>query len=246
MSITKERKEQLRKRYKTISAILKMVLLLVILVGIPLYIYFFNHEIIDILSDIDQVEAFFEEYKTQSIYVYLGLQILQIIICVLPGQGLQFAAGYMWGFWMGYLWSFIGALIGTVATYYIAKILGHDAMHMIFGEDKIQDLLKRFNSKRAMTIVFLFYLIPGLPKDLCSYVAGLSEMKLKPFLIISLIGRSPAMMGSLLIGRLVNTGGYTLAIIIGVIAVILFILGIIFRNKLIGWTDRVYDKLMKI
>lgn len=246
MPLTIEKKDKLRKRYKTISAILKLLLLLFILVGLPLYIYFCQHQIIEQFSSLEQVEAFFDEYKTQSIFVYLALQILQIIICVLPGQGLQFAAGYMYGFWMGYIWSLVGAFIGTVISYYLAKILGHDAMHMIFGEERIQELLVTFNSKKAMILVFLFYLIPGLPKDLCSYVAGLSEMKLKPFLIISLVGRSPAMMGSLLIGRLVDIGGYTGAIIIAAIAIVLFSLGVIMRKRLLIWIDIAYDKLMKL
>ena len=246
MPLTIEKKDKLRKRYKTISAILKLLLLLFILVGLPLYIYFCQHQIIEQFSSLEQVEAFFDEYKTQSIFVYLALQILQIIICVLPGQGLQFAAGYMYGFWMGYIWSLAGAMIGTVISYYLAKILGHDAMHMIFGEERIQELLVTFNSKKAMILVFLFYLIPGLPKDICSYVAGLSEMKLKPFLIISLIGRSPAMMGSLLIGRLVDIGGYTGAIIIAAIAIVLFSLGVIMRKRLLVWIDIAYDKLMKL
>ena len=140
----------------------------------------------------------------------------------------------------------MGAFLGTIISYYLAKILGHDAMHMIFGEERIQELLVKFNSKKAMILVFLFYLIPGLPKDICSYVAGLSEMKLKPFLIISLVGRSPAMMGSLLIGRLVDTGGYTGAIIIAVIAIVLFSLGVIMRKHLLLWIDKAYDKLMKL
>lgn len=244
--MNREKKDKLRQRYKTISAILKLLLLLFILIGLPLYIYFFHHDMIEQFSSLEQIEAFFEEYKTQSIFVYLALQVLQIIICILPGQGLQFAAGYMYGFWMGYVWSLAGAFVGTIITYYIAKILGHDAMHMIFGEEHIQELLIKFNSKKAMILVFLFYLIPGLPKDLCSYVAGLSEMKLKPFLIISLVGRSPAMMGSLLIGRLVNTGGYTWAIIIAVIAIILFTLGVILRKHLLIWIDKAYNKLIKL
>lgn len=244
MSLNKQKKDKLRKKFKTFSAIFKLMLLLIILVGLPLYIYFFQHDIIEQFSSLDQVEAFFNEYKTKSIFIYIAFQVIQIIICVIPGQALQFTAGYMYGFWMGYLWSFVGALIGTVATYYIAKVLGHDAMHLIFGEERIKSMLKTFNSKRAMILIFLFYLIPGLPKDLCSYVAGLSEMKLKPFLIISLVGRTPAMMGSLLIGKLVNTGGYTGAIIIAVIAVILFVVGVVLRKRIMGWIDTAYDKLI--
>ena len=89
-------------------------------------------------SNMENVEALFKEYKAQSVFIYIGSQILQIVICIIPGQWLQFAAGYMYGFWLGYLYSLIGAFLGSVLTYYIAKILGHDAMHLIFGEEKIQ------------------------------------------------------------------------------------------------------------
>ena len=132
----------------------------------------------------------------------------------------------MWGFWLGYLYSLIGALIGSVLTYYIARILGHDAMHLIFGEEKIKKWLVHLNSKKAVIIVFFIFLIPGVPKDLCNYVAGLSEIKLKPFLIESLIGRSPGMMGSLLI--------------------VLCVLCVIFRKRFTGLLNKGYDKLMKM
>ena len=152
----------------------------------------------------------------------------------------------MWGFWLGYLYSLIGALIGSVLTYYIARILGHDAMHLIFGEEKIKKWLVHLNSKKAVIIVFFIFLIPGVPKDLCNYVAGLSEIKLKPFLIVSLIGRSPGMMGSLLIGRQIGTGGYVSAGIIAGVAVVLCVLCVIFRKQFTGLLNKGYDKLMKM
>lgn len=246
MSFTKNEKDKLKKRFKIFSSIFKFALLLVILIGIPLYIYFFQHDIIEQFSSLEDVNAFFKEYRTQSIFIYIAVQILQIVICIIPGQWLQFAAGYMYGFWLGYLWSLVGAFIGTVITYYLAKILGHDIMHLIFSEEKIRNMLKTLNSKKAVILVFLIYLIPGVPKDLCSYVAGLSEMKLKPFLIISLIGRSPGMMGSLLIGRQVEVGGYTSAIVIAVIALILCLLGVLFRKQITSAMDKAYDKLMRM
>ena len=119
-------------------------------------------------------------------------------------------------------------------------------MHLIFGEQKIKKMLRTLNSKKAIVLVFIIFLIPGVPKDLCNYVAGLSEMKLKPFLIVSLIGRTPGMMGSLLIGRQIQTGGYVSAAVIAGIAVVLFALGIIFRKKITVVLDKGYDKLMKM
>lgn len=246
MTLSQEDKNKLRKRFKVFTAIFKLILFMVILVGIPLYIYFFHHDLINEFSSMENVNALFSEYKAQSIFVYIGSQIVQIIICIIPGQWLQFAAGYMYGFWLGYLYSFAGALIGSVVTYYIAKLLGHDAMHLFFGEAKIKKMLEEMNSKKGLAIVFIIFLIPGVPKDLCNYAAGLSEMNLKRFLVVSLIGRTPGMMGSLLIGRQISVGEYTGAIVIAAIAIILCVLGIIFRNKLTVYLDKIYDKLMRL
>ena len=241
----KHRKDKIHKRIKVISTILKFALLLLIIIGLPLYIYFFEPQLIDSMSSMENVNALFEHYHAESILVYIGAQILQIIICVIPGQWLQFAAGYMYGFWLGFLYSIIGAAIGSVVTYYLAKLLGRDAMHLIFGEARINEFIHKLNSKKAIVIVFLIFLIPGVPKDLCNYAAGISEMKLKPFLIVSLVGRSPGMMGSLLIGRQIEAGNYTGAIVVATVAVVLCVVGIIMRKRLTGWMDKAYDRLYK-
>ena len=153
----KHRKDKIHKRIKVISTILKFALLLLIIIGLPLYIYFFEPQLIDSMSSMENVNALFEHYHAESILVYIGAQILQIIICVIPGQWLQFAAGYMYGFWLGFLYSIIGAAIGSVVTYYLAKLLGRDAMHLIFGEARINEFIHKLNSKKAIVIVFLIF-----------------------------------------------------------------------------------------
>jgi uncharacterized membrane protein YdjX (TVP38/TMEM64 family) len=239
------RKDRIRKRLQFISVILKFSLLVVILVCVPIYIWFFQQDLIRQFSNIDDVKAFFDQYKTFSIFIYIGLQMVQIIISLIPGQALQFVAGLLYGFWFGFLISLVGALAGTIVTYYLARLLGRDALHVLFGKRHIDDYLEKINSKRGYILVFLIYLIPGVPKDLCSYAAGLSNMKLKAFLIISAVGRSPGMMGSLLIGKEIGQGNYSTVIVIGVIAFILFLLGIIYHSKLFDMLDIIYAKLSK-
>lgn len=227
---------------KKFLAIAKFGLLLIILVGIPLYIYFFQKDLIESFSSFENIKAFFYENKGRVMITYLILQCLQIIICIIPGQGLQFAVGYFYGIPIGFVLSMFGALIGSIITYYLAKILGHDAVHLFFGEEKIKAMIHRLNSKKAAIIIFFIFLIPGVPKDLCNYAAGLSEMKLKPFLVVSMIGRSAGILGSVVIGSMINSKNYVVAIIIAVIALILFILGIIYHKKVNNYLDKMYDK----
>ncbi len=224
----KGNQENKRKR---IFAILKILILLVILVGIPAYILIFHRDLITQLKSFDHVTSMLKSYKTAGgALVYLTAQILQIVISILPGQVFQIAAGYVFGFFPGLLLSIAGVLAGTTLTYYLAKILGTDGMEWILGSDKMKRFVSMLNSEKAYIIIFLIYLIPGMPKDLICYAAGISGVDFRRFLLISTIGRIPAMCGSLLFGALYRRGNYglmiTLATIITVVVVICF-----FRRK---------------
>lgn len=221
------------------------MLLIAIVVAVPTYIFFYHHEILDEFNSIKDVVLFLEQYKTQSILIYIGVQILQIVISIIPGQAFQFAAGYLFGFPLGFLYSCIGAVLGTTVSYYIAKFLGTDAMHLFFGEEKFQYFLERLNSKRAYMIVFLIYLIPGLPKDILSYVAGVSDMNSKLFLVFSLMGRTFGMAGSLLIGSFYFKEHYIGMAVVSVIAVVAFIVCIVKRKKITDFLDRFYEKIIE-
>ncbi|MBQ3923908.1 MAG: VTT domain-containing protein [Firmicutes bacterium] len=236
----------MNKRSEKVRAYLKFAVLVILIVGVPAYIYFFQHDLITQFSNIDSVKQIINDNNAASVPLYIAFQIIQIIICIIPGQWLQLAAGIAWGFWIGLLLSLIGALFGSILTYFLAKYLGTDALRLIFGQDKLDQLTEKLDSKAGITAVFLIYLIPGLPKDLCNYAAGVSQIKLKPFLIVSMVGRTPGMIASLLIGKHLSLGSYHVAVIIAVIAGILFVLGIIFRNKLTSFVNKVYDRLLSM
>ena len=228
---------------KVAIAILKLIFLILIVILIPLYLYFYQQDFLMRFRDFNDIVSFLERYKLQSIPIYIILQIAQIVISVLPGQFFQLAAGYLYTFWPALLFSCIGAFLGTTITFWLAKGLGSDFVHIFFEKDKTEDYVKRLNSKKAYTIVFLLYAIPGIPKDVVSYAAGLSEMKYKPFIILSTIGRLPGMMGSIIIGSMWHKEEYVGMIILAIIAVVAFCACIIYRKKLHELLDKVYDKL---
>ena len=242
-----EVKENIKRAKKTklILSVLKLLLLIGIVVAVPVYIYFYQQDFLAQFKSFDDVIVYLEQYRFESIFVYIGIQVLQIVISIIPGQAFQFAAGYLYGFFFGLLFSVIGALIGTTISFYLARLLGKGALHLFFGEERMTYFIERLNSKRAYTIVFLLYLIPGLPKDVVSYAAGVSEMKFKAFMAFSMAGRIFGMSGSLLIGALYLHQYYICMGIIGVVAVIAFVLCIIYRKKIHLYLDKFYDKVTK-
>ena len=245
MGVENIKKAEKENKRRVILSVVKISMLVLIVVGIPLYLWFFHGDWIKSFENIDDVVAFLEKYETQSIFVYIGLQIVQIVISIIPGQVFQMAAGYIYGFWPALLFAMTGALLGTTLSFMLAKALGRDFLHIFFGEEKMSYYIERLNSKKMYAIVFFLYLIPGIPKDMVSYAAGVSEIKFKPFIIISALGRLPGMIGCLLMGDMMMEENYTGAVIIGVFAVITFALCIILRKKIHGLLDKFYEKITK-
>ena len=233
------------KRLKKLINIIELLVLIAIIVGIPMYLYFFHAEVLDNFRSLESITAFLNKYHKESIFVYILIQILQIIISVIPGQVIQIAAGYLYGFIPGLIYSLIGAGLGTTITFYISRILGRGAVNLFVKPEAVDEYMERLNSKKAYASVFFLYLIPGLPKDVISYVAGLSHMRYKAFLILSLAGRLPAMAASILIGKYYEQEQYWIVGSLAAIGIILFLICVIFRKKLMPVVDKIYEKLVK-
>lgn len=89
------------------------------------------------------------------------------------------------------------------------------------------------DSKKFSAILFIIFLVPGLPKDFLIYVAGLTPINPLKFFGILLISRFPWLLASVSIGSNLHYGNYILTIIVSVISLVSFIWGICYKDKLI-------------
>ena len=237
-----------REQPNKILSILKLLALAMIIIAVPLYFYLYKGDLISNLKNPDNIVAvadFIKEYKTESIFIYLGLQIAQIIISVLPGQVFQMAAGYIYGTLFGIILSLIGAALGSALAYFLAYFLGRDAIRLFIKPDTLDTWVTRLNSKKAYIVIFLLYLIPGLPKDMISYPAGIARVNFKAFIVMSLLGRLPAMSASVLIGAMYEQKNYYVMGAVAIISVIIFLICVIKRKSISKYMDRFYEKVNK-
>ena len=231
-----------RNRSKRIFAFVKLGLLLLIVIGIPVFLYVFYGDTILNKEWLSNLPELLDKYRNIAFLIIIAIQALQVIICVIPGQPIQYVSSYYFGIAWGYLLSITGAVIGATVAFYLARILGQDALHVIFGEEKVEEYRRKLNSGKGMLAVLIIYLIPGLPKDLVGYVAGISEMKFRPFIILSTIGRSPGMLGSLLIGHFIGRKNYIASAITAAVIVLILIVCLVKRDKLVQLMDSIEDE----
>lgn len=233
------------KKLKTNKAVIitKFVILIIMVAFIPLYIIIFRQDALQYMDSFENAAEYLRTNRIEGIFVYFFAQCIQILIFILPGQVFQFAAGYVFGFLPGLIYSIIGAFLGGTITFYAARFLGRDAVALIVKRDRLARYDKWLSSKKVYLAVFIIYLIPGMPKDLLTYAAGVSKMPYRAYIVLSTAGRIPAMCGSLLIGAFYMRGNYTGIVFVLVICVALLIIAFIRRKEVHGWLDKAYDKL---
>ncbi|MFQ3619526.1 MAG: TVP38/TMEM64 family protein [Spirochaetales bacterium] len=132
--------------------------------------------------------------------IFIGLQVLQVVVFIIPGEITQLAGGYLFGFWVGLLYSLIGIALGSSFNFSVARVLGKPLVLRIFGPKKIEKFAHLMESSKAKRVLFLLFLLPGFPKDLLCYVAGLGSYRFPYFLLLSTLGRLPGLIISSYLG----------------------------------------------
>lgn len=223
-------------------AILIILILVAAICGIFIFMFLYFRDTLFNIDWLKNLPQYLQEHKKSALFILLGMQILQIIVFIIPGQPIQIAGSYLYGFFRGYLISIVGAIIGSTIVFYFTRILGQSAVYTIFGEEKSEYYRRKINSGKCLTILFYIYLIPGIPKDIIAYVAGISSIDFKKFTLISVIGRSPGMAGSLLMGHFIKSSNYIGIAVLALVTAIILIIIFIKRNQIYSLLDRLEEK----
>lgn len=190
--------------------------------------------IIQITTSLDKFREYIISTGRFGTLIFIFFQMLQTVIAPIPGEVIQVAGGYIYGMILGLAYSTLGMILGAVIAFYFTRLIGASYIDKLIKKKKSQWIIDIMDSKKFVVTLFVFFLIPGLPKDFLIYVAGLTPIKPLKFFGILFISRFPWILASVGIGTNIHYGNYLSTIIISLIALILFVLGIIYKDKLIS------------
>lgn len=122
--------------------------------------------------------------------IVIGLMVLAILVSPIPSAPVAMAAGAAYGHVWGTLYVLLGAEIGALAAFGLARWLGGETLRRWFGERLSVGLLGSQNA--LMGIVLVSRLLPFISFDIVSYAAGLTVLSFWRFALATLIGIVPA------------------------------------------------------
>jgi uncharacterized membrane protein YdjX (TVP38/TMEM64 family) len=209
-----------------------------LIVGILILVYAFRQEIWDIFSTPENVREWVAGYGIVAPLIFIAAQVLQVLVFIIPGETVQIAGGYLFGFPGGLALTTVGIAIGSAVNFYLARALGTPFVTRFFDHDQVLKLERIAASPRAQIGFFLLFVIPGIPKDVLCYVAGLSPMRFFYFLGVSMVGRLAGIIGSTLMGSAAAGHKWEIAVAILAVSLVLFTVGFIYRARIERWVAR--------
>lgn len=121
---------------------------------------------------------------------FIALQALQVIVSPFPGEMSGPVGGALFGTTLGMVYSTIGLTLGTLSCFGAGRLYGESLLRPWLGER----YWKRMNfiiEAEGAILCFVLYLIPGFPKDIVSYLFGVSPIPFWVFALVSTLGRLP-------------------------------------------------------
>ncbi|EJO5347675.1 TVP38/TMEM64 family protein [Clostridium botulinum] len=229
-------KEYIKKsiqNFKTILIEKKGTIILFLFFIFIIFIGCMYYENFEMLKDPKNIKNIILSYGNYGIIVFLLFQIVQVIAFFIPGEVIQITGGYIYGTLLGSVYSLIGITLGSVIVFLLAHCYGRPLVHKIISKKDLKFFSKVLNIGSTKLIVFLLYLIPGIPKDAIGYICGISDIKFKDFFILSTLGRIPGVLASAYFGANIHGGNKIILMTIGIIASVLFIIGLLKGKKII-------------
>lgn len=191
----------------------------------------------------DAFEAYIHSKGAWGVVILLGVQILQVVVAIIPGEPIEVISGLLYGTWGGWLICTVGMLIGTVLIYYMVKLLGVSFIRRLVDESKFEKYKFLNDTKRLETLTFLLFFIPGTPKDLLTYFMPLTKIRPLTFFTIVTVARIPSIVSSTFAGASLSEGKWVQTIIIFVVIGAIGILGIRFNDFILERVNRRKEKI---
>ncbi|NCB33313.1 MAG: TVP38/TMEM64 family protein [Erysipelotrichia bacterium] len=216
-----DKKKKVVIGFSLIALAVGFTVLIILYIGIPM---------VKMAQEPAQFKAYIAGLGPYGWLIFMGMIILQVIVAVIPGGPFQIASGYVYGAIWGTVLCDIATTLGSLFVFLLVRKFGLSFIELFFAKEKIESVKILKSTEKQNFLIFLLFLIPGTPKDLLSYLVGLTDMKISTWLLITSAGRLPAILLSTLSGSALSSKRYEIFAIVMAVILVFSIAGMVFYS----------------
>lgn len=170
-------------------------------------------------------------------------QALQTFIAPIPAQPFGIFASLTFGPLLGTIYTLLGVLLGSLIAYYLAYIFGKKILDRFVKGDVISRF-EGLREEKGGYLLFLLYILPGIPDDILAFLAGFFRMNIFIFISAVVLGRLPAILTLILLGGTIADFNYLSIVII--LSLVFFFLILFFKyRKILNYLRKNNPKIIQ-
>jgi len=195
----------------------------------------------DLFTDREWVREMVKSAGWASTLVFVALQVGQVVFAPIPGEVTGFLGGYMFGALNGFLLSTVGLTIGSMLAFGIGHFLGEKVVRKLVRCEDFEKYNQLVQYKGVL-VIFIFFLVPGFPKDYLCMLLGLTSLPGRVFFAVSTLGRLPGTLALSLQGASIFEKDYMFFVIVTALTLLFAFAAWLLRDPLYRWMARLKKK----
>lgn len=183
------------------------------------------------LTDPVELREFVLGFGVWAPVVFVAIQAAQVVVAPVPGQVTGVAGGYLFGPLWGSVYSIAGIGLGSSVAFWLARRYGRAYVERVVTPGT----LARFDGiaeEDSTTVLFLAFLLPGLPDDALCFVGGLTTLPLRRLVLLAVVGRTPSLVLATLVGAELERTQWMTAGLLAAALLVLSVVGYLNRERL--------------
>jgi uncharacterized membrane protein YdjX (TVP38/TMEM64 family) len=169
---------------------IRTVLLIILVVAAGAALWYWREPVWKFFQNQTRVQEWIQSFGPWAPLISIALNAAQVLAAPIPGQIIGLANGYLYGIWMGTLYSMIGLVIGRTIAMIVGRWFGRQLVERLVPPEKLARWDALIHNKGPFYI-FLIFLFPLLPDDIVCFLIGLTRLSIPHMLVLSALGGLP-------------------------------------------------------
>jgi uncharacterized membrane protein YdjX (TVP38/TMEM64 family) len=223
--------------------LIRGVCILVMIGGFTIWLAFSGHlqfiiiRIVFAFESKEHMRLYLQSWGSWAPIAFIALQMVQVLISPIPGELTGVVGGFFFGTWRAAVYSSFGLTLGSAIAFLLARLIGLPFVKLFIAPDHIAKL-EFLAQARGQIALWALFILPGFPKDVLSYLLGLTPLPFLKFIIICCLGRLP---GTVLLGvggAALYKENWNLAITLVAVCIIFAVVFYFKREQITSWINK--------
>ncbi|MDO4635850.1 MAG: TVP38/TMEM64 family protein [Streptococcus sp.] len=185
-------KTKMSNQYLLLQKIIQILGIIALIGSIFLVIWLYR---LGIMNDSNALKDFVHKYKFWGPFVFVLIQIFQVVFPIIPGGVTTVAGQLIFGPWLGFIYNYIGICLGSIILFWLVKVYGKKFILLFVKEKNFYDYERRLETPGFEKIFIICMISPISPADIMVMIMGLSNMTIKRLTAIILITKPLSIIG---------------------------------------------------